>query len=160
MDPARTRPVDGGIVLRRTGIAVIALLLAVPGWSWADEAAPPAIDTAGSAMMPVGACDGFAPIQTECSFRGAMPAVSTVHLEAQAEFAGRIGVRIVTVSGEYRASCDFIGIEEPVCRSSTSGILKIGEPFNAYGTASFAPPSGGEIRGLALGRWRVYLTSP
>lgn len=147
--------------MRRTGIALVVLLWAVPGWSWADQAAPPAIGTGGSAMVPIGQCDGVAPIQTQCSFRGVMPAFSTVHLEAQAEFIGRIGVRIVTVSGEYRASCDFLGIEEPVCRSSSSGILKIGEPFNAYGTASLASPAdGGEIRGLAAGRWRVYLTSP
>lgn len=148
-------------MLRRIAIAVFAILLAVPGWSWADEAAPPAIDTGGSALAPIGECDGIAPIQTECSFRGVMPAFSTVHLEAQAEFIGRIGVRIVTVSGEYRASCDFLGIEDPVCRSSTSGILKIGEPFNAYGTASLVSPAdGSEINGLAAGRWRVYLTSP
>lgn len=148
--------------MRRAGIVVFVIaVLWIPGRSLADEAAPPRIDTGGSAGIPVGECGGFAPTKTECSFRGTMPAFSTAHLEAQPEFTGRIGIRIVTATGAYSASCDFIGINQPVCRSSTSGTLMIGQDFNAYGTASLASPlDGSEIRGVAAGRWRVYLTSP
>ncbi|HEX9695775.1 MAG TPA: hypothetical protein VGB64_05620 [Actinomycetota bacterium] len=147
------------MILRRTLLLVVVLAVpAVSAPSLADGVEP---DLAvGGVADALGECGGFAPETLACQFGGTMPATSTVHLEAQPEFNGRIGIRLVTSTGQYTASCDFLGVNEPVCRSSTSGTLMIGQPFDAYGTASIPSPVDGSGLTVALGRWRVYITSP
>lgn len=147
------------MILRRI-VGVVALALAaVPLPAAADEVEV-GLSNGGSGAE-IGSCGGFAPTYPNCTFAGTMPAVSTVHLSAQPEFTGRIGVVLRTQTGTYSASCDFLGALDPVCRSNTSGVLQIGQAFEAFATASaFNPADGKDLGGAAVGRWRVFITAP
>ncbi|HVL90611.1 MAG TPA: hypothetical protein VM841_10305 [Actinomycetota bacterium] len=145
--------------VRRSILAVLLVLGVAPAWSSPGEVDIRA-STSEAGSGSVGECGGFAPSSPSCSFTGNLPAASTVHLSGQLEFTGRIRIVLKTSTGEYMASCDFLGVFDPVCRSNTSGVLQIGQSFTLTATASaYNPHDRRDLGDAAVGRWRVSMTA-
>lgn len=101
-------------------------------------------------------CGGFAPLDNECTATGTLPAVADVVIRVGAIYTGRVVVTVATSTGVFTGACSFVVGRDTGCTQSTTGLLLPGQSYTLHARTGVAAGRH-EIRGLAVGRWEVFL---